>query len=313
MQRITPWLWLALVGSVLQIVALVGPDFYFAQGERKDAWFGIPHASDLVLLSAAAAIVMFAVTVLGRNPIRGRSVGLVIGIIGLLTTLQLGYRMIVPPFGGEVPTNSGILGSGCLYYCSPSEAAPADLLIGIWIAFFGCLAVTLGGFLHARSRTARETAASPWVAPTQSGTNPWLGLAALGALGQFIFGYTFFTFFTTMGDDGGEVTWSGWLPTPHTSSLVLAITLAVVGLAWAVARGRAPLNSLTLGGLVAVLGLISTSRIFYRIVEPPFGSGPVEIGFAAYLSLLSAVVIVVSGIVYAVTQRRAMSMSAPSR
>lgn len=313
MQRITPWLWLALVGSVLQIVALVGPDFYVAQGERKDAWFGIPHASDLVLLSAAAAIVMFAVTALGRNPIRGRSVGLVIGIIGLLATLQIGYRMIVPPFGGEVPTNSGILGSGCLYYCSPSEAAPADLLIGIWIAFFGSLAVTLGGFLHARSRTARETSASPWVAPTQSGTNPWLGLAALGALGQFIFGYTFFTFFTTMGDDGGEVTWSGWLPTPHTSSLVLAITLAVVGLAWAGARGRAPLNPLALGGLVAVLGLISTSRIFYRIVEPPFGSGPVEIGLAAYFSLLSAIVIVVSGIVYAVTQRRTMSVSAPSR
>jgi hypothetical protein len=291
---------------------LVGPDFYVAQGERQDAWFGIPHASDLILLSALAAIAMFAVTALGRNPVRGRSVGLIVGVVGLLATLQLGYRMIVPPFGGEVPSNSGILGSGCLYYCSPSEAAPAELLIGIWIAFFGCLAVTLGGFLHAKSRTARETSAIPWVAPTQGGNNPWLGLAALGALGQFIFGYTFFTFYTTVGD-GGEVNWSGWLPTPHTSSLILAITLAVVGLVWAVARGRAPLNPLALGGLVAVLGLISASRIFYRIVEPPFGSGPVEIGLAAYLSLLSAIVIVVSGIVYAITQRQPTSVSAPSR
>ena len=312
MQRITPWLWLALGGSMLQLIALVGPDFYVAQGERQDAWFGIPHASDLILLSALAAIAMFAVTALGRNPVRGRSVGLIVGVVGLLATLQLGYRMIVPPFGGEVPSNSGILGSGCLYYCSPSEAVPAELLIGIWIALFGCLAVTLGGFLHARSRIARETTARPWVAPTQSGNNPWLGLAALGALGQFVFGYTFFTFYTTVGD-GGEVNWSGWLPTPHTSSLILAITLAVVGLVWAVARGRAPLNPLALGGLVAVLGLISASRIFYRIVEPPFGSGPVEIGLAAYLSLLSAIVIVVSGIVYAITQRRTVSVSAPSR
>ena len=312
MQRITPWLWLALGGSMLQLIALVGPDFYVAQGERQDAWFGIPHASDLILLSALAAIAMFAVTALGRNPVRGRSVGLIVGVVGLLATLQLGYRMIVPPFGGEVPSNSGILGSGCLYYCSPSEAVPAELLIGIWIALFGCLAVTLGGFLHARSRIARETTARPWVAPTQSGNNPWLGLAALGALGQFVFGYTFFTFYTTVGD-GGEVNWSGWLPTPHTSSLILAITLAVVGLVWAVARGRAPLNPLVLGGLVAVLGLISASRIFYRIVEPPFGSGPVEIGLAAYLSLLSAIVIVVSGIVYAITQRRTVSVSAPSR
>ncbi len=312
MQRITPWLWLALAGSILQLIALVGPDFYIAQGERKDAWFGIPHASDLIFLSALATIVVFAVTALGRNPVRGRSVGLIVGVVGLLATLQLGYRMIVPPFGGDVPANAGILGSGCLYYCSPSEAAPADLLIGIWIAFFGCLAVTLGGFLHARSRTARETSARPWVSPTQSGANPWLGLAALGGLGQFIFGYTFFTFFTTMGDDG-EVTWSGWLPTPHTSSLILAITLAVIGLVWAVARGRAPLNPMALGGLVAVLGLISGSRVFYRIVEPPFSSGPVEIGLAAYLSLLSAVVIVVSGIVYTVTQRQSMGASAPSR
>ncbi|MEJ7817020.1 MAG: hypothetical protein WKF53_17755, partial [Rubrobacter sp.] len=113
--------------------------------------------------------------------------------------------------------------------------------------------------------------------------------------------------------DDGEVTWSGWLPTPHTSSLILAITLAVIGLVWAVARGRAPLNPMALGGLVAVLGLISGSRVFYRIVEPPFSSGPVEIGLAAYLSLLSAVVIVVSGIVYAVTQRQSMGARAPSR
>jgi len=311
MRRITPGLWLALAGSVLQLIALVGPDFYIAQGERKDAWFGIPHASDLILLSALAAIIMFAVTALGRNPIRGRSVGLIVGVVGLLATLQVGYRMIVPPFEGDVPANAGILGSGCLYYCSPSEAASADLLIGIWLAFFGCLAVTLGGFLHARSRIARETAARPWVAPTQSGANPWIGLAALGALGQFIFGYTFFPFFTTLGDDG-EVNWSGWLPTPHTSSLILAITLAVVGLVWAVARGRAPLNPMALGGLVAVLGLISASRIFYRIIEPPFGSGDVGIGLAAYLSLLSAIVIVVSGIVYAITQRQPRSVSAPS-
>lgn len=312
MRRLTPWLWLALAGSVLQLVALVGPDFYFAQGERKDAWFGIPHASDLILLSALAAIVMFAVTALGRNPLRGRGVGLIVGVAGLLATLQVGYRMIVPPFDGNVPESPGIIGSGCLYYCPPSEAAPADLLLGIWLAFFGCLAVTLGGFLHARSRTARETSARPWVASVQSGATPWLGLAALGALGQFVFGYTFFTFFTTMGDDG-EVAWSGWLPMPHASSLILAITLAVIGLMWAAARGRAPLNPMALGGLIAVLGLISASRIFYRIVEPPFSSGPVEIGLAAYLSLLSALVIVVSGIVHAVTQRQTTGASVPSR
>ena len=300
MRKITPWLWLALAGSVLQFIAL-GSNFYVFEDERKDAWQGIPHASDLILFSALVAIGLVTATALGRNPIRGRNIGLVIGIVGLLATLQLGYRMIVPPFGGSVPSNPGIIGTGCLYYCPPSEANPAELLPGIWFGLVGCLAVTLGGLLHAFSRTARETPANPPVASLQSGMTPWLGLAALGAVGQFVFGYTFFTFYTT---NGGETNWSGWLPTPHTSSLVLAITLAVIGLVWAAGRGRSPLSPAALGGLIAALGFVSTSRIFFRIIDPPFGSPVDEIGVAAYLALLAAALVLVSGIVHAVTTQR---------
>ncbi|MBA2715415.1 MAG: hypothetical protein H0U55_17920 [Rubrobacteraceae bacterium] len=307
------WLWVALAGAVLQILALFGPDFYFAQGERKDAWFGIPHASDLILLSAVVAIGAVVLMASGRNPLQGRSMGLVVGVVGLLATLQLVYRMIVPPFGGAIPANSHIIGAGCLYYCSPSEAAPADLLLGIWLAFLGCLAVTVGGFVYAYSRAARQAPARPWVAPAQGGMSPWLGLAALGAVGQFVFGYTFFTFFTTPGDNGGELNWSGWLPTPHTSSLVLLISLLVVGLVWTASRGRAPLGPAALGVAVAVLGLVSTYRIFYRITSSPFGPGGSEIGVAAYLSLTAAILIVVAGLVHAVLQRGTSGAAAPSR
>jgi hypothetical protein len=139
---------------------------------------------------------------------------------------------------------------------------------------------------------------------------PWLGLAALGAAGQFLFGYTFFTFYSTIGDDGSTTFWSGWLPSPHTSSFVLAMTVIVAGLVWYASRGKAPLNPMAFGILIAVLGLASTSRILYRIVESPFG-GSADIGFAAYLSLLSAVLIVVAGIAHAVTHRAVAS--APSR
>ncbi len=311
MRGITIWLWLAIAGVVLQFIALVGPDFYVYEGERQDAWFGIPHTSDLILLSAIVAVGLFAATALGRNPVRGRSVGMIIGVVGLLATLQLGYRMIAPPFKFELGSTEtiGLFGS-CLFYCAPANAADASLLAGIWIAFIGCLAVTVGGFLHAFSRTARETPARPWVAPQQTGMNPWLGLAALGAVGQFLFGFTFFVFYRTPSDGGGEIAWSGWLPTPHTSSLVLAMSLVIIGLVWAAARGKAPLNPMPLGGLIAVLGLISTYRIFYRIVQPPFGSGPVEIGVAAYLSLIAALLIAVSGIVYAVTQRETAGQAA---
>lgn len=79
----------------------------------------------------------------------------------------------------------------------------------------------------------------------------------------------------------------------------------VIGLVWAAARERSPLSPTVLGGFIAVLGFISASRIFYRIIQPPFGSGNVEIGVAAYLALLTAVLIVVSGIVHLETVRKA--------
>jgi hypothetical protein len=300
---------LVVVGAVLQLYAITS-DFYVFEGETRDAWFGIPHASNLLLLSALAAVALFAATALGRNPISGRGIGLIVGIVGLVATLQLGYRMIAPPFDGFVPQNSNIIGSGCLFYCLPSEAVSADLLAGIWIGFIGCLAVVAGGFLHAFSGAARNTPANPTIARSQTGMTPWLGLAALGAAGQFLFGYTFFTFYSTTGDDGSTTFWSGWLPSPHTASFVLAMTVIVAGLVWYASRGKAPLNPMAFGILIAVLGLASTSRIFYRIVESPFGSSA-DIGFAAYLSLLSAVLIVVAGIAHAVTHRALAS--APSR
>ncbi|MGI8650264.1 MAG: hypothetical protein ACR2KW_07790 [Rubrobacter sp.] len=310
MQRMTLWLGLAVTGAALQLYA-ISSDFYVFEGETRDAWFGIPHASDLLVLSALVAVVLAVLTIIGRNPLSGRGIGLFVGIIGSLATLQLGYRMIVPPFDGFVPPNSNIVGSGCLFYCLPSQAVDAQLLPGIWIGFIGCLAVAVGGFVHAFSGKARNTQANPWIARSQTGMTPWLGLAALGAIGQFMFGYTFFTFYITPADTGGETYWSGWLPSPHTSSIVLGLTVAVVALVLYASRGKAPLNPMAFGGLIAFLGLVSAYRIFFRIIEPPFGDGA-NIGFAAYLSLLSAVLIVVAGLVHIITQRATARASAPS-
>lgn len=311
MPRITLWLWLALAGSVLQLIAL-GSNFYVVNGQVRDAWFGIPHASDLILLSAIVAVGAFVLTALGRNPIKGRNVGLAVGIVGLLATLQLGYRMIIPPFG-------------CLMYaCTPSEAAEVTLLPGIWIGLVGCVMVLIGGLAHAFSPTARNTPAYSWAADDQSGMTPWLGLAALAAVAQFVFGYTFFTFYTVTGFVGqeGPTSWGGWIATPHTSSLILAITLVIVGLVTAVARGKSPLGPASLGGLIAVLGFAAAARILYRIVDPPFNTAggttdaaveSVTIHAAAYLSLAAAVVVVIAGIVQATTQRPEATESASSQ
>lgn len=310
MQRVTLWLWLTLAGSALQLVALFS-DFYVVEGQVRDAWFGIPHASDLILLSALVAIGMLALTALRRNPLRGRNVGLTVGIVGLLATLQLGYRMIIPPFG-------------CLTYsCGPSEAAEVTLLTGIWIGLVGCVAVTLGGFLHAFSPTARDTPALSWAARTQGDMNPWLGLAAVGAIGQFVFGYTFFNFYTVTGFVGNEgaQSWGGWLATPHTSSFVLALSVVISGLVVAAARGRSPLSPAALGGVIAVLGFAAASRILYRIIESPFSNaggsettvGSVAINPAAYLSLIAAIVVVVAGIAQIVVSRQPRAATDTSR
>lgn len=302
MNRITLWLWLALAGSVLQFIAL-GSNFYIVKGEVRDAWFGIPHASDLVLLSAVVAVGAFTLLALERNPLGGRGMGLVAGIVGLLATLQLGYRMIIPPFG-------------CLKYsCGPSDAAQVTLLPGIWIGLVGCVMVMVGGLVYAFSSTAQQTSATSWSADEQGGASPWLGVAALAAVAQFVFGYTFFTFYTVTGFVGnkGPTDWGGWIATPHTSSLILVITLVIVGLVWAAAREKSPLNPAALGGLIAVLGFAATSRILYRIIQPPFNTaggssnaavGSVTIHFSAYLAVIAAVVVLVAGIVQATSYSR---------
>lgn len=302
MPRISLWLWAALGGAVLQGIAL-GSDFYVSGGERKSAWMGVPHASDLLLLSVLVTIVLLVLSGVGRSPVRGRTVGLFVGIVGLLAALQVAYRMWIPPFG-------------CLTYsCSPSEAGDATLLTGIWIALIGSIVVAVGGFLHAFAGAARETAARPPVAARQEGPNPWLGLAGLAAVATFFFGFTIFDLYTVSGFVGQEGTssWSGWLSIPHTSSLVLALGAAVVVLVVAAGRGRSPLSPSALGATIGVLGFIMGARILFRMLESPFTSaggattqvGSVTVEPGGYIALASAALVVVAGIVQAAMYREA--------
>lgn len=311
MRRITPWLGLAAVGAVLQLLAIT-LDFYTFEGEARDAWFGVPHASGLILLSAGVAIVLLIALAANRQPLRGRSLGLWIGLIGLAATLWTGYRMLVPPFGETPGANNtiGLFGS-CYFICLPGSDgdAPADVLFGMWLALVGCLAVTLGGLAHAFSGKGRETPANPTIAPRQPGMTPYLGVAALGAVAMFFFGYTIFTFYTTQ---DGAVAWSGWVPTPQTGNMVLLAMALVLGLVWFARRERSPASPTVLGAVIAVIGAVAGIRILYRMIEPPFGSMAADIKLAAYLSLLGAVVVVAAGIAQAITMRRAAGGKARS-
>ena len=311
-QYMSVWLWVAVAGAVLQLMGL-GSDFYTVPATsgaggvtQKGAWLGIPHTSDLILISALVAIVLFALTAANHSPLRGRSTGLWIGVAGLLATLQLGYRMIAPPFNINVQgdqTVANVFSGDCQFYCSPAAASGANtqLLAGIWFGLVGCVLVAVAGFAHAASRRASTSPAKPRVAAEQPGRDPWLILAGAGSAAAFIVGYTVFPFYTTMGK-GGPVSWSGWLPTPHTSSLVGVLTVTIVWLVTAAARNRSPLGTSALGGTIGVCGFIITSRIFLRVLAPPFGSGA-SIELPAYVALGASVLVIIAGAAIALGNR----------
>ncbi len=302
MRNITVWLWLVLAGAALQLSSLT-TDYFVYEGEAQSAWMGLPTTAELVLLCALVALVMVGLIVAARSPLGGPASGRIVVAAGLVATLQLAYRVVAPPFGSIVPDHVSSFTSTCMFWCLPSQALPADPQPGIWMAIAGSAAVALGGLLHSLTTVAKTTLARSWTASAQAGLTPWLGLAALGAVGQTLFGFTMFTFFRTIGKSGVH-TWSGWLPMPHTASWVFAISVAIILLVWTAARRRAPLNPSDLGALIAFLAFTSTARIGFRIVDSPFGpTSNVEIGPAAYLSFLAGLMAVVAGAIQAASFR----------
>lgn len=302
MRNITVWLWLVLAGAALQLSSLT-TDYFVYEGEAQSAWMGLPTTAELVLLCGLVALVMVGLIVAARSPLSGPATGRIVAAAGLVATLQLSYRVVAPPFGSIVPDHVSSFTSTCMFWCLPSQALPADPQPGIWMAIAGSTAVTIGGLLHSLTTVAKTTPARPWTASAQAGLTPWLSLAALGGIGQTLFGFTIFTFFRTIGKSGAH-TWSGWLPMPHTASWVFAISAAIVLLVWAASRRRAPLNPSDLGALIAFLAFTSTARIGFRIIDSPFGpTSNVEIGPAAYLSFLSGLLAVVAGAIQAMKYR----------
>ena len=300
MQRISIWLWLAVVGAALQLSAL-GSNFYVINGKDggtiKDAWLGIPHASDLILASAVVTVVALAVSARGRSPVSGRTLGTAVAVVGGLATAQLAYRMAVPPFG-------------CLTYdCGASAKSDVTLLAGIWIGLIGCALALIGGLGHALSVAASRTPATPEVSDRQTGMTPWLGLAGLGLVVSFVGPFTFLDAYRVEGFMGSSstATWGGWLSAPHTSSLVLAAMIVGVTLVVAAARRRSLLSPSALGATLAVLGFVIASRELFRMLQPPFSSaggqdtavGTVTILAGFWIGFVAAVVACVAATVQA--------------
>jgi hypothetical protein len=304
-QRISIWLWLAVGGATLQFSAL-GSNFYVINGTNggttKDAWLGIPHASDLILASAVVTIVALTLSARGRSPVSGRTLGTAVAVVGGLATAQLAYRMAVPPFG-------------CLTYnCAATAKSDVTLLAGIWIGLVGCALALIGGLGHALSAATSRTPATPDVSDRQTGMTPWLGLAGLGLVVSFVGPFTFLDAYRVEGFMGSSssATWGGWLSAPHTSSLVLAATIVGVTLVVAAARRRSLLSPSALGATLAVLGFVIASRELFRMLQPPFSSaggqdtavGAVTILAGFWIGFAAAVVACVAATVQAVVYYR---------
>ncbi len=306
MRRVSIGLWAALAGAILQFVAL-GSNFYVIHGKKgnvtRDAWLGIPHASDLLLASAVVTVIAVIVAWQARSPVRGRNLGLIVAFFGLLATAQIVYRMIIPPFG-------------CLHYeCSASQTAHVTLLVGIYVGAVGAFLALIGGLLAAVTPASRRVEARPGVAELQSGITPWLGLGAIGMVVAFIAPFTAFRIYKVGSFFGsGSVTyWGGWIPLPHTSSLVLACMVITLLLVLAAVRGRAPLTPSGVGAVVGVLAFVAGARILYRIGQPPFSTaggasdvhtGTVTILPAFWVGFAGAAVACLAGIVHAYAHYR---------
>ncbi|MGI8414553.1 MAG: hypothetical protein ACR2LV_12240 [Solirubrobacteraceae bacterium] len=303
MKRISIGLWLALAGAILEFVAL-GSNFYVlgsgSSATTRDAWLGIPHASDLLLVSALITVIAVVIAARGNSPLRGRNFGWVVALFGALATAQLVYRMIVPPFG-------------CLTYScgTTAKAAHVTLLTGIWIGVIGAGLTLVGGVLHAFSAAAGRLPARPPLAERQAGLTPWLGLSAIGMVVAFVAPFTGFEAYKVGAFFGAAKTsyWSGWLSLPHTSSLVLACMIMVLLLVLAAARRRAPLPPAAMGAVVGVLAFVVASRELLRVFSSPFSTaggasnvhtGVVTVLPAFWVGLAAAVVAVLVAVVQAV-------------
>lgn len=290
-------LWIALAAAVVQFTS-IGSDFYVVGENVRDAWFGIPHATQLVLLSALTTSVLAGLAAGGRSPVSGRTAGVIIAVVGLLAVAQIGYRMLVPPF------------QGCLTYnCGFEPKVDATLLAGIWMALIGSIGAVVGGVMHTASRSAKETPANFWRSAEQTGMTPWLGLAGLSAAAMFLVGHLLLPFYSVEGGPADE--WSGWGAIPHTAALVLLMVAVIVGLVVAAGRGRSPMTAGAVGATIAVLALVATARHAYRMAVSPFYSGPAEgvfgegadILLAAWLGLAFGILTIIAGVVHAVQHR----------
>ena len=63
-----------------------------------------PIPTELVLISALVVMVLTSLTAMNRAPVGGRDVGLIIGLVALVASLRLGYRMLVPPLAAACTT-----------------------------------------------------------------------------------------------------------------------------------------------------------------------------------------------------------------
>ncbi|MDX1658006.1 MAG: hypothetical protein R3343_04230 [Nitriliruptorales bacterium] len=300
MRAFSVGLWIALAAGVIQFTA-IGADFYQVGETVRDAWFGIPHTTQLLLVSALVTFTLAGFAAGGRSPVSGRTAGIIIAAVALVATAQLAYRMAVPPFRGCLTFNCGFT----------PNADNVTLLSGIWIALIGNVGALIGGVLHAASSAAKETRANFWVSRSQTGMTPWLGIAGLSMAIMVVVGYLVMPFYTVQG--GPNQSWTGWMAIPHTAGLVALMALIIIGLVVAAARSRSPMSPSALGATIAILALVATVRTGYRIAVSPFYSGPAEgvfeagaqIELAAWLALAFGIVAVIAGIAHAVTNQDA--------
>lgn len=148
----SPWLGIgAAAAAGMFLAGHTWLDFYAVPQEdggfqNWSAWIAIPHSAAIVLVAALGIVGLAVAAARNRNPLDPRTTGAVVGILGLLATSRIVYRVIVTPFYSGPAANAG-------FQQGTQIQAPAYVALALGVV------TIVAGLVHMSQQGGAESAA----------------------------------------------------------------------------------------------------------------------------------------------------------
>lgn len=104
-----------------------------------------------------------------------------------------------------------------------------------------------------------------------------------------------------------------WFGVPHTADLILASAIVALVMSGLTAADRSPTAGRWVGGIIALVGLLATAQVVYRMIVPPFGGcltynctsprQPVDLLAGIWMGLGGTVAVTLGGLIHMFTRK----------